>query len=294
MKEKSRKYFMSRKSVLLIGGAGYLGQNLLEVFSARRSPLDITYAELHPLTNTEFKFLPIDVLSMDSVNALPDTFDIVINLVGQVSNPSNLSFRLNTEGVKNIIDYVKNSGSQLIHMSTLNVFGSSDTTIHENSAASPESPYAAFKLFAEYQISSFLDADKYSILRLSNLYASGQPKGILAYLLRSLHSDKKLFFNNNGDLFRHYLNVQDAANIVADVTEDFKPGIFNIVGPDFLCVKELIELVESYSGEHFEVQYTQVPPWENIKEVDDSFTLETLEINYKFTLEKFLKQHLKD
>ena len=113
---------------------------------------------------------------------------------------------LNTKGIDNIIDFVKKNDLNFFQVSTISVYGSSIDEVNEESKLNPETSYGSLKAMAEYLIQNKLSKDKFSIIRLSNLYGDQQPKGVLAYLLRSLKQNDDIFFNNDGLLKRYFLN----------------------------------------------------------------------------------------
>tara|TARA_B100000795_G_C22793581_1_gene438201 strand:- start:417 stop:1271 length:855 start_codon:yes stop_codon:yes gene_type:complete len=282
---------MKDKKILIIGGAGFLGQALIKPLL--KNGISFFYADLLPITGMEQYFVSLNVLETNDFANLETDFTTVINLTGQVSNPSNLCLELNTNGIDNIIDFVEKNDINLIQVSTISVYGSSINEVNEESKLNPETTYGSLKAMAEYLIQSKLSKDKFSIIRLSNLYGDKQPKGVLAYLLRSLKQNDDIFFNNDGFLKRYFLNVEDAANMIAQISNSFKSGVYNYLGNDVYSIKELISLLEQTANISLNVFYENSKPWENLAKVSSTKIDKAFDYKYQYILKEWLTKKLK-
>lgn len=281
---------MKDKKILLIGGAGFLGQSLLKTFL--NDGISVFYADLNPVAGMEQYFIPLNILETIGFMNLDNDFTIIINLTGQVSNPSNLCFELNTIGIHNILDFVKENEINLIQVSTLSIYGSSSESVDEDSKLNPETIYGSCKAMAEYLIKSELSDDQYSIIRISNLYGDKQPKGMLAYLLNSLKQNDSVYFNNDGLLKRHFLNVEDAAKLITKICCNFKSGIYNYSGNDVYSIKELISLLEQIGNITLKVSYENIKPWENLAKIDSTKIDTAFGYKSQHTLKDWLTEQL--
>lgn len=281
---------MKDKKILIIGGSGFLGQTIMKPLLKKE--VHFFYADLKPISGMKVNFIPLNVLETNDFKNLDKNYTTVINLTGQVTNPSNLCFILNTKGIHNIIDFVKENKINLIQISTLSVYGSSNDEINEKNKLNPETTYGSCKATAEYLIQNELPENQYAIIRLSNLYGDKQPKGILAYLLRSLKENDDVFFNNDGSLKRHFLNVEDAANMIAQISSNFKSGIYNYPGNDVYDIKELISLLEQIGNTSLNVSYENKKPWENIPKIDSTKIDTTFDYTSQHTLKDWLTKQL--
>lgn len=281
---------MKGKKILIIGGAGFLGQTMMKPLFDKGVPF--FYADLKPIVGMEENFIPLNVLEASSFKDIDKDFTAIINLTGQVTNPSNLCLKLNTKGIHNIINFAKENHINLIQVSTISVYGSSDEVINEDSKLNPETTYGSCKAMAEYLIQNELSDNQYSIIRLSNLYGRKQSKGVLAYLLRCMEKNENVFFNNDGTLKRHFLNVEDAANIIAQMSCNFRSGIYNYPGNDVFSIKELISLLEQIGNKTLNTSYENNKPWENLPKIDSSKINITFVYSSQHTLKGWLTKQL--
>ena len=273
--------------VLIIGASGLLGRSLVEFFVSNNFQVGALSRNCDN-QNDKFNNYSVDVLDYEHLEFVVAQYDIVVNCIGQITNPIHECVSLNTKGVKNIIDAVKKNGNYLIHLSTVSVYGSS-STVTEESPVNPESVYGSLKYFAEYQISQNLT--NYAVLRISNLYGKGQVKGILGYVLRSFRNNEKaLFFNNDGSLKRYYLHIDDLSSIVKLIIDKRAKGVYNVIGSDLLTIKQLVALCEKALDYCFDVQYEIKRPIENIDRVDNSKLKKQVDCFLQHNIEEYLQE----
>lgn len=273
--------------VLVIGASGLLGRSLVEYFVSNNFQVGALSRNCDN-QNDKFNNYSVDVLDYEHLEFVVAQYDIVVNCIGQITNPIHECVSLNTKGVKNIIDAVKKNGNYLIHLSTVSVYGSS-SAVTEESPVNPESVYGSLKYFAEYQISQNLT--NYAVLRISNLYGKGQVKGILGYVLRSFRNNEKaLFFNNDGSLKRYYLHIDDLSSIVKLIIDKRVKGIYNVIGSDLLTIKQLVALCEKALDYCFDVQYEIKRPIENIDRVDNSKLKKQVDCFLQHNIEEYLQE----
>ena len=273
--------------VLIIGASGLLGRSLVEFFVSNNFQVGALSRNCDN-QNDKFNNYSVDVLDYEHLEFVVAQYDVVVNCIGQITNPIHECVSLNTKGMKNIIDAVKKNGNYLIHLSTVSVYGSS-STVTEESPVNPESVYGSLKYFAEYQISQNLT--NYAVLRISNLYGKGQVKGILGYILRSFRNNEKaLFFNNDGSLKRYYLHIDDLSSIVKLIIDKRVKGIYNVIGSDLLTIKQLVALCEKALDYCFDVQYEIKRPIENIDRVDNSKLKKQVDCFLQHNIEEYLQE----
>ena len=273
--------------VLIIGASGLLGRSLVEFFVSNNFQVGALSRNCDN-QNDKFNNYSVDVLDYEHLEFVVAQYDIVVNCIGQITNPIHECVSLNTKGVKNIIDAVKKNGNYLIHLSTVSVYGSS-SAVTEGSPVNPESVYGSLKYFAEYQISQNLT--NYAVLRISNLYGKGQVKGILGYVLRSFRNNEKaLFFNNDGSLKRYYLHIDDLSSIVKLIIDKRVKGVYNVIGSDLLTIKQLVALCEKALDYCFDVQYEIKRPIENIDKVDNSKLKKQVDCFLQHNIEEYLQE----
>ena len=273
--------------VLIIGASGLLGRSLVEFFVSNNFQVGALSRNCDN-QNDKFNNYSVDVLDYEHLEFVVAQYDVVVNCIGQITNPIHECVSLNTKGVKNIIDAVKKNGNYLIHLSTVSVYGSS-SAVTEGSPVNPESVYGSLKYFAEYQISQNLT--NYAVLRISNLYGKGQVKGILGYILRSFRNNEKaLFFNNDGSLKRYYLHIDDLSSIVKLIIDKRAKGVYNVIGSDLLTIKQLVALCEKALDYCFDVQYEIKRPIENIDKVDNSKLKKQVDCFLQYNIEEYLQE----
>ena len=73
------------------------------------------------------------------------------------------------------------------------------------------------------------------------------------------------------------------------ISSNLKFGSYNIIGPDFLTIKELISKFNSILNYHFSTKYTTLTPIENIQKIDDRKIREELNIDIHNTIDSFIK-----
>ena len=278
---------MSSK-ILVLGGAGFLGRSIIKALLDSRF-FEVACADLTPINLGNVSSYKIDILNSKLVEEIIKGHDVVINCTGQLTSPINKSLALNTVGIKNITESILKYERKIIHISSVSVYGTRKYA-DETTLMNPETPYAVLKSFSEFIIESILPKEQFLILRLSNLFGNKQKKGIVAYLIRSFHGDRKLHFNNNGSLMRYYLHVDDCSRIVARFIQHKNLfGIYNIVGRYSYTIKDLVRLVEASFNIKFDTVYDLNLPLENITKISDDKLNTRFEPQYLCTIESFFK-----
>ena len=238
------------KSVLLIGGAGYIGSSLVPLLLDRGYKvriLDLFIYGKEPLgpslNHINLELIQGDFRQVDKVVFAMRGVDSVIHLGGLVGDPAcaldeQLTLEINLVATRMIAEAGKGFGvSRFIFASTCSVYGASDGILDEKSKLNPVSLYAKSKLASEkvlFELGS--STFRPTMLRFGTIFGlSGRTRFDLVVNLLTAKAvfDKKITLYG-GDQWRPFVHVEDAARSVLAILESpiSRVGgeIFNIGG----------------------------------------------------------------
>ncbi|MDF1760597.1 MAG: NAD-dependent epimerase/dehydratase family protein [Coxiellaceae bacterium] len=257
-------HYIDDKTVLVIGGAGYIGSALVpkllkDGFNVRILDM-LVYGDdaIKPyLSSPQLELIKADFRQVDAVVNAVKGVSSVIHLGAIVGDPAcaideNMTIEINLMATRMIAEVCKGFGvKRFIFASTCSVYGASDEVLDETSALSPVSLYAKSKIACEQVLQKMAD-DQFSpvVLRFSTIFGlSGRMRFDLVVNLLSAKAilDGEITVIN-GDQWRPFLHVDDAALSVFSALkaplQKVKKQVFN-VGSDRLnyTIKQAGELI---------------------------------------------------
>ena len=213
--------------VLVVGGAGYLGSDLVPMLldrGYRVRVLDsllfgkesLRAVEKHP----NFELVAGDIRDIRAVVETMKSCDAVIDLAAIVGDPAceenpQLAAEINRAATRMLIDVGRGYGIQrFLLASTCSVYGASEFLMDEHARVAPISLYARTKVDSENLLLEAACADFHpTILRLATLFGvSPRPRFDLVVNLltaRAIRSGKITVYN--GEQWRPFMHVHDAA-----------------------------------------------------------------------------------
>jgi nucleoside-diphosphate-sugar epimerase len=274
-------------NIIILGGTGLLGTALAQHFT--KNGANVTLAGR---TNsvTEFNFFELDAMQCTNYNFLHH-YNVVIDCLGQVTNPIHACAYINTTASMHIAKALAATTIYYVKISSLAVYGSSNTLITEASHCNPDSAYGALKLASENIITTVLQPANSLIIRLSNLYGDQAKKGVIAYLKREYLGSKKIHFDNDGTLLRFFIHLDDAVAIIDQLifgNKEKNSGIINLPGPDKMTVLDLIATAEN----ELKIKYETILKksdfvWGNIANISTEKLSALSTVSYKNTISNY-------
>ena len=257
------------KTVLVVGGAGYVGMVISEMLLSDgyrvRCIDDMVYRQTidneHILSNQNYQFLKVDLRDHHRFDEIFDGVSDVVILAGLVGDPITkkypvLAYSVNEEGMVELINTAKSRAvGKLVFVSTCSNYGliTSNELADENHPLQPLSLYSKAKVAIERYI---LDT-KFStgccpvILRFATAFGlSPRMRFDLTVneFSRDLALGKELLVYD-ADTWRPYCHVKDFGRLVGTVLESNNSEVcgqvFNAGGNDNNATKRmLVELIQ--------------------------------------------------
>ena len=218
------------ETVLVIGGAGYIGSALLpkllrEGYHVRL--LDLLLFGEEPIqdviSHPRLEVMQADFRRVDAVVAAMHGVDAVVHLGAIVGDPAcsvdeTLTIEVNLNATNMIADVAKASKvERFIFASTCSVYGAGDEVLDELSSPSPLSLYARSKLSCERGLETMCDSQFAStILRFGTIYGfSGRIRfDLVVNLLAAKAKFDGVITVHGGNQWRPFLHVDDAARSI--------------------------------------------------------------------------------
>lgn len=269
------------KTVLVTGGAGFIGSNfvhyMLERYDYKIINLDLlTYAgnlknlegiENHP----NYTFVHGDIRDRALLEQLFREYEIdtVINFAAEshvdrsIDEPE-VFLTTNIMGTQALLDTAKRywnlepdnrysrdykEGTKFIQISTDEVYGSLGETglFTEETPLAPNSPYSASKTSADLMVRAYYETYgmPVNITRCSNNYGPYQhTEKLIPLMITNCKVNKKLPLYGDGMQVRDWLYVEDHCSAIDTVLHKGKIGeVYNIGGNNEKANREIVKLV---------------------------------------------------
>lgn len=284
-----------RKTVLLTGGAGYIGSHLCRRLLAagyRVIVLDkLAFGDggVRPLLrHKQFSLVKGDVGDIRTLMRVVPQADYVIHLAGIVGDPASALDPLQTMeenhfATKVLIDICRYYHvSRFVFASSCSVYGLGPTLLNERSKQNPVSLYAQSKLYAERELLRNATEQFHPvILRFGTVYGlSPRMRFDLVANIMTAHAHaKKQITVDGGEQWRPLLHVDDAARaclaMLEAPLESVSGEIFNVgATKDNFTIAGIAALIAR------EVKGTKIVTLDNVKDRRD----------YKVSFDKLKKR----
>ena len=279
---------MSR-TVLITGGAGFIGANLarrLVVAGDRVRILDdLSIGQRAYLDGVPHELAFAPLANRDAVRRAVRDVDAVVHLAARAGIPDSVAdplgtFEVNVAGLLGVLDAARLAGARRFVFASSNAAaGEHEPPADERDLPRPTSPYGASKLAGEAYCQAY--AATYGLaactLRFSNAYGrfSLHKKSVVAAWLRSALCGGSIVIHGDGEQTRDFVFVEDLAAAVSaalDAPEDRIAGeVFQVGTGVETTVNELAAAVETAVGRSLEIRRLPARPGDirrNVSRVD--------------------------
>jgi UDP-glucose 4-epimerase len=262
---------IKNKKVLVTGGAGFVGHNLVKSLVNDYScevvvidDLSNSSEEMLAEVADKIKFHKISVCDKDKLFPLFKDVNYIFHLAcKQISSSGfepNIHLRINAESTLNMLEYIRHSNlpklERFIYTGSTSIYGSSvKLPVNEDDRPDVLSNYAATKLLGEnYTLMYCRNYDiPVSVVRYSNVYGYGQsPRnpytGVLGKFIHNALLGETLKIFGDGEQTRDYTFITDAvdATILAAVHPRAYGDVFNIGTTVETSVQKLVKIISDY------------------------------------------------
>lgn len=241
-------------TILVTGGAGFLGSHIADELSARGHVVRIFDRAPTTWLRAGQQMIVGDITDADAVRQAVAGCEVVFHLAALAdlnaakTRPLD-TVRINLGGTLNILEACRLEGVQrLMFASTVYVY-SREGSFYRCSKQACES------YVEEYQRVFGLP---FTVLRYGSLYGlrTDASNGIYRYLTQALASGE-LRYDGSPDDLRSYIHVTDAAALSADALKDeFANQHLVLTGPDAMKMKDVFRMMGEILGRNIQVQYT--------------------------------------
>ena len=298
---------MRKETVLITGGAGYIGSHAVLAFRESGYPvvvLDDLSTGRRSAVAEDVPFVQGDVGDSQLVGTVLDDHEVcaVAHFAGSIVVPESVSdplkyYRNNTCASHALIQACVTHGvKRFIFSSTAAVYGMPKTVpISETAPLAPINPYGTSKLMTEWVLRDTAQAHDFSYiaLRYFNVAGadpqarSGQTTKAATHLIEIANQaavgqrDHMVIFGDDyetpdGTCIRDYIHVSDLvdAHVLAlrYLESDGETGVFNLGNQRGFSVREVIDAVHRVTQRDFEVRMGARRPGDPAKLIADATT----------------------
>lgn len=232
---------MNTRKILVIGSNGLLGQKLCEII-VRGSAYNLTISSIEekPLRQVVgAQYMPCDITNKKEVKAVVAAArpDVIINAaamteVDACETEREKCWKVNVEGVENLIEAARRNDTKIIHVSTDYVFDGKSGPYVEDDRPNPLSYYGKSKLASENALRT--SGLPFLIARTMVLYgfAPGVKPNFALWLIDNLERKKSVTIVD--DQYGNPTLVDDLAYGLIQGFEMERTGMYHIAGRDIV------------------------------------------------------------
>jgi UDP-glucose 4-epimerase len=267
---------MKNKCLVVTGGAGFIGSNLVRELSKNNlviviDDLSSGYLEnIKDLINTKkINFIKGSVTNYKLLKKTFRNVDYVFHQAAISSVPKSIqdpftSNNVNVNGTLNVLAASKdNNVKKVVFASSCSVYGNSAfLPKKEDMVAFPVSPYSVSKLIGEYYCRIFTNIYglKTASLRYFNVYGPRQdPKGdyaaVIPRFISMVLNNKSPIIYGDGEQTRDFVFVKDIVNANIIAADRNETNIFNIASGNQISIYDLAKLIMKITGKNLELVY---------------------------------------
>jgi len=267
----------TRRSVLVTGGAGFIGANLVRRLVALGADVAVL-DDLSVGTRSNLRGLPVrlveaSVLDRDAVRQAVAGREWIVHLAAQTGVPASIAdpwhdCTVNVSGTLNVLEAVREvydrDGSgrlpRVLFASSNAVLGRQPPPAAEDRAPLPISPYGASKLAGEGYCLAYAGAWGVPtvVLRFANVFGpfSDQKESVVAKFMREALVAGTLTIHGDGAQTRDFIYVDDLCEaVIAALQSDLAGEVFQVATGVETSIVALVDAIEQVLGRPLERTY---------------------------------------
>lgn len=238
-------------NILITGGLGFIGKNLVE-FLSKNTQYNIITLDIKE-SNYSHTHYKMDIRNYCDLTTIKEDIDIIYHLAAQSYGKGSLidpmyDLETNIKGTYNIIELAKlKKVKKIIYSSSMAVYGNRNIS-YETDNPNPLSDYGVSKLAGEYYIKK--SKIPYTIFRLYNTYGKHQDlkktdKGIVfAFASQLFSKDNKIKVTGSLERYRDIINIQDVVEgLYLGLNDKTINEVYNLCTNKKTTVYQLINLL---------------------------------------------------
>jgi UDP-glucose 4-epimerase len=273
------------EKVLVTGGAGFVGSNLVKYLVELGADVDIVddlfTGNLDNLKDiSSYHFIKGDVRDeISSIVKYSYIFHLAArNIIISTKNPKE-DYSVNIGGTLNLLDYLKNHRNNLkkfVYTGSVSIYGNPKRLpINEDDNINVLSPYSVSKLGGENYTKIYYENYELptTVVRYSNVYGINQtPKnpycGVIGKMIQSVSKSESPAIHGDGEQTRDFTYIEDAvtATLYAGISEKAIGDDFNIGSGIETSVNKLVDtIIKIYEKDKISPEYIDKRDIDNIR-----------------------------
>ena len=255
--------------VLVTGGAGFIGSNLVRALLARGDEVRVldnfSTGRRENIAGLGIEVVEGELRSYERVHNAVRDVEVVYHLGALGSVPRSVqdpltSNAVNVEGTLNVLLASRDVGvRRVVFSSSTSVYGTSrEMPTSESSPPDPISPYGVAKLAAERYCVAFsrvYDSLETVVLRYFNVFGPRQSPfsqyaAVIPLFISAIAAGEPITIHGDGEQSRDFTYVDNvvAATLSAAVAPDASGRVFNIAGGSPASVNRVAEVIGEVIG----------------------------------------------